>query len=243
MANVLVCAHRGASASAPENTLAALRLAIEQGADMIEIDVQLTADGCPVLFHDDALGRTAPGTGRIGEHTLEDLRSLDTGSWFGPAYAGQGIPTLAEALAEVGGRLPLNIELKLVGSDPQAGRRLLAAVMAETRGRALAAGGVLTSFDHGLIDAIAAEGGARCGHIVGDEAALAGLWDSPAEVLSLRRDLVTAAAMARARTAGKEIHAWTVNTQAEARRLATLGAAAIITDDPAGARGWVGGGR
>lgn len=240
MANVLVCAHRGASASAPENTLAALRLAIDQGADMAEIDVQLSADGHPVLFHDDRLGRTAPGTAGIGALTLRALRALDAGSWFSPAFAGERIPTLAEVLDEVGARLPLNIELKIGGDDAQASRRLAQAVIGESRGRDLAMGGALTSFDHAVIDHIASgEGGRRYGYIVGDEAALARLWDGPAPILSVRKELITPEVMAHAHAAGKEIHAWTANTEAELRRLAALGVRAVISDDPASARRWL----
>lgn len=237
MSNVLVCAHRGASASAPENTLAALRLAIDQGADMAEFDVQLSADRYPVLFHDDRLGRTAPGTEAIGELTLSELRTLDAGGWFSPAFAGEKIPTLAEVLDAVGAHLPLNVELKLSGAGPRAGRHLADAVLAEMDGRPLAKGGVLTSFDHAVVDHIMAGGcGRRCGYIVGDAAALARLWEGPAQVLSMRRELITAEVMTRALATGKEIHAWTANTEAHVRRLAALGVAVVITDDPAGAR-------
>ena len=239
MSNVIVCAHRGASASAPENTLAALRLAIDQGADIAEIDVQLSADGHPVLFHDDRLGRTAPGTGRIGDFPLAELRTRDAGSWFSSAFAAERIPALAEVLDAVGARLPLNIELKSAGTDPGESRRLADAVLAETGGRALAGGGVLTSFDQAVIDhIIAGGGGRRCGYIVGDAATLGRLWGGPAQVLSVRRDLVTAEVMTRALEAGKEVHAWTVNTEADLRRLSALGVAVVITDDPGKMRKW-----
>lgn len=99
-------AHRGAAGEAPENTLAAFELAARQGADGIELDVHLTADGVPVIMHDARLDRTTSGTGRVGGETLASLRRLDAGSWFNgrfpskarARYAGLKIPLLAEAL-------------------------------------------------------------------------------------------------------------------------------------------------
>jgi len=103
----LVIAHRGAAADAPENTLAAFELALAQGADAIEFDVHLSADGVPVVIHDMRLDRTTSGKGLLRKHTLAALRRLDAGSWFNrrnPAkarvsYSAQRIPLLAEVLA------------------------------------------------------------------------------------------------------------------------------------------------
>ncbi|MEV4321638.1 glycerophosphodiester phosphodiesterase [Microbispora rosea] len=102
----LVVAHRGASAYAPENTVAAFELARDRGADMFELDVQETEDHRLVLMHDTTLGRTTdveevfPGRApwRIGEFTLAEIRRLDAGSWFSRKYAGEAVPTLGEAL-------------------------------------------------------------------------------------------------------------------------------------------------
>ncbi|CCG41620.1 glycerophosphodiester phosphodiesterase [Magnetospirillum molischianum] len=105
--------HRGAAGLAPENTLAALRAAARAGAAMVEIDVRLSADGRPVLFHDDDLDRTTNGTGPVAALTRAALAMLDAGSWFGPAFAGEPIPTLEQALTlclELG--LAVNIEIK-----------------------------------------------------------------------------------------------------------------------------------
>ena len=105
-------AHRGASFEAPGNTLAAFLFAIELGADGIEFDVQLSKDGEVVVIHDFALEATTDGQGPVREKTLAELRELDAGSWFDPAFAGQRIPTLQEVIEAVGHRLLLNIELK-----------------------------------------------------------------------------------------------------------------------------------
>jgi len=92
-------AHRGYSAIAPENTLAAFTAALEHQADSIEFDVQLSADRVPVIIHDYTLERTSNGSGQVQDQTLAELRSLDIGSWFGSAFANQKILTLPEALA------------------------------------------------------------------------------------------------------------------------------------------------
>ena len=108
-----IVAHRGASGDAPENTLAAIRLAAEHGASWIEIDVNISADGTPVLFHDDGLQRCSNGKGLVIEHSLQTLQSLDCGSWFSDTFAGEKIATLEQCLqlAEECG-LGINLEIK-----------------------------------------------------------------------------------------------------------------------------------
>jgi glycerophosphoryl diester phosphodiesterase len=108
-----VIGHRGAAMAAPENTLAGMRAAAAEGATWVEFDVRLTADGVPMLMHDDTLDRTTDGRGRVARTPLAALKALDAGTWFGPAFAGEPVPTLEETLAlllELG--LAANIELK-----------------------------------------------------------------------------------------------------------------------------------
>ncbi|MCC7360725.1 MAG: hypothetical protein IT317_14685 [Anaerolineales bacterium] len=107
-----VIAHRGASADAPENTLSAFALALEQGADGLELDVTLSADGVPVVIHDDTLDRTTDGRGRVARHTLAELKGLDAGyaARFGSKFAGQRLPTLDEVFAAFGQRTIINVE-------------------------------------------------------------------------------------------------------------------------------------
>jgi glycerophosphoryl diester phosphodiesterase len=105
-------AHRGASYEAPENTLAAFLLAVELGADGIEFDVQLSKDRKVVVIHDFALEATTDGQGLVRDKTLDELKQLDAGSHFDPAFASQRIPTLHEVIDAVGQRLLLNVELK-----------------------------------------------------------------------------------------------------------------------------------
>ena len=99
MNDFFIWAHRGASASAPENTLAAFRAAEAAGAAGIELDVHLSADGVPVVIHDETVDRTTDGHGPVAALTLCRLRQLDAGRWFAPAFAGEALPTLEEILA------------------------------------------------------------------------------------------------------------------------------------------------
>jgi glycerophosphoryl diester phosphodiesterase len=107
-----VCAHRGASAKHPENTLAAFREAIRLGAHMIEFDVYLTKDKHPVIIHDPTLDRTTNGTGRVSDASFEDVRKLDAGSWKDASFMGERVPTLEEALEIMPRNIWLNVHLK-----------------------------------------------------------------------------------------------------------------------------------
>ena len=107
-----VSAHRGFSSAAPENTLPALAAALAASADVAEIDIRMTADRVLVVMHDARVDRTTDGTGPVSKITLEDLKRLDAGSWFGPEFAGTTVPTFAEVLEWSRGKLPLIVELK-----------------------------------------------------------------------------------------------------------------------------------
>jgi glycerophosphoryl diester phosphodiesterase len=109
-----IVAHRGASDDAPENTLAAIELALLQGSDAVEIDVRLSADRYPVLIHDETTGRTTDDIldRKVNALTLEQLQSLDAGSWFSNAYQSEKIPSLDEALNLISGRANAFVELK-----------------------------------------------------------------------------------------------------------------------------------
>ncbi|HKK44270.1 MAG TPA: glycerophosphodiester phosphodiesterase family protein [Balneolaceae bacterium] len=114
---VMVIAHRGASAYRPENTMAAFEHALELDADMIELDVVLSKDGVPVIFHDAKLNNHSNGKGRVGKRTLEELKNLDAGSWFSTQFSGQKIPTLKEVMEFARGKIALNIEIKKQETD------------------------------------------------------------------------------------------------------------------------------
>jgi len=127
-----VIAHRGASGCYPENTISAFRAGVEAGADAIELDVHLSKDGEVVVMHDDHLGRTASGKGKLADLTLAEIRAVDVGSWKSPEFAGKRIPTLREVFAEIS--LPVMVEIKPEGE--QVVRRTVEAIRdtgAETR--------------------------------------------------------------------------------------------------------------
>ena len=109
---VRVVAHRGASKFAPENTIPALEVAIEMGADMAEIDVRQTKDGHFVLMHDETLERTTNGTGKVKDRPLKYIQSLDAGSWFSKEYAGTKVPALREVLQSMKGRVIPDLDFK-----------------------------------------------------------------------------------------------------------------------------------
>ena len=109
---VKIIAHRGASAEAPENTMAAFRRALDSGADMIELDVHLSKDDSIIVMHDQSVNRTTNGKGQIGELTYDEIRKLDTGEWFGPEFKGEKVPTLADVFECAIGKKILLIELK-----------------------------------------------------------------------------------------------------------------------------------
>ncbi|MCU0789231.1 MAG: glycerophosphodiester phosphodiesterase, partial [Verrucomicrobia bacterium] len=118
MASVDITAHRGFSARAPENTMAAMQAAIDVGCDYIELDVQTCADGTVVVIHDGDLLRVAGDSRRVQDLTIAELRQVDVGRPFSAQFTGEHIPTLAEVIRRVRGRVKLNIELKFNRPDP-----------------------------------------------------------------------------------------------------------------------------
>ncbi|MFD0695039.1 glycerophosphodiester phosphodiesterase [Paenibacillus sp. GCM10027628] len=109
----MIIAHRGASGYAPENTMAAFQLAMKLGSDGIELDLQQTKDGHIVICHDEELTRTTNGIGLIKDCTLDELRQLDAGSWYGPSFSEERMPTLEEFMALVSDtKLVINLEIK-----------------------------------------------------------------------------------------------------------------------------------
>ena len=106
-----IFAHRGASAHAPENTLAAFKTALEQGADAIELDAKLSSDGIVVAIHDESVNRTTGAPGLVSQTSLAGLRALDAGSFLSDKFCGEKIPTLEEVFEAVGQRTFINVEL------------------------------------------------------------------------------------------------------------------------------------
>lgn len=236
-----IVAHRGYSARAPENTLAAIERAIAAGADAVEWDVHLTADGVPVVIHDDSLERTTTGMGRVRDHTLAQLRALDAGRWFGPGFAGEPIPTLAEALARTRRRVArVYTEIK-AGADEAEVDRILDLVRAVDR----TGDCVFISFDWRALARIRErEARAYVGYILDD----AGLYDEALEraagdaraLLDLDCRLVLAERSLGLRAAerGVPVAVWTVNLPEHAERLRHAGVTRFTTNEVEALLAW-----
>lgn len=117
-------AHRGNSAVAPENTLAAFAEALKTPAQSCELDVHLSADGEVIVMHDATVDRTTNGTGAIADLTLAQIKALDAGGWFGKRFVGEKVPTLAEVVALVGDKVKLNVEIKSA-ADPDSSLKVV----------------------------------------------------------------------------------------------------------------------
>lgn len=147
-----VVAHRGASAIAPENTLAAIESAIAAGVPMVEVDVQLTSDGQAVLFHDRTLGRTTSGHGRTHRITYSELSQLDAGSWFDATYRGQRVPLLEDALKLLRQHSTYaTIEIKATADGDGESMRKLERLVAIVERCQMTEHVLFTSFDHRLL--------------------------------------------------------------------------------------------
>lgn len=126
-----VIAHRGSRLKAPENTIASFQQAVADGADAIELDVQLSKDGKLVVIHDSTLERTTNGEGKVSDYTLAELKELDAGSWFDAKFSGEKIPTLQESLVWAKGKTKVDIEVK-EGSAAEIEPEALMSVIRET---------------------------------------------------------------------------------------------------------------
>ncbi|HTT41742.1 MAG TPA: glycerophosphodiester phosphodiesterase family protein [Steroidobacteraceae bacterium] len=224
---VAVTAHRGDSSHAPENSLAAFRAAIAAHADFSELDVQRTRDGVVVVLHDGDLLRLADDPRKIGDLTLQDLAAIDIGRKYGPAFAGEHVPTLVAVIALVRGRMKLNIELKYNAPDPQ----LAAATLDVLRSEQFLDQVVITSLSAAALKQVREiEPHARIGQIV--TVAVGDVAKADTDFLSLNSARATPAVIHRAHAAGKAVHVWTVNRAEVMLRMIERRADNLITDDP-----------
>lgn len=230
----VVIAHRGFSGMAPENTLVAFGQALELGCDAIECDVHCTADGHVVIMHDATVDRTTDGSGPIAGMTLAELKRLDAGSWKDAAYAGEPVPTLAEALQLIGGRAGLIIEIKQPGIE----QAVVDVVRAEGALRRV----FVFSFHHESVKRVRAiEPLIPCGWLTGgtqdpsDEAAAAlvdQVLTANASMLASHFNGVTDAVRRRVALAGLTLCVWTLDEEEDLRTWVAAGADAIGTNWP-----------
>lgn len=237
-------AHRGGAELAPENTMAAFDRAVELGVGF-ELDVMLSADGVPVVFHDDALDRLTNGEGPLAAQDLQLLRGLDAGLHFDEAFVGERIPTLDEVLARHGHDVVINIEIKSTkGADNEA---LAREVVRTVHHRGLQDRVLVTSFSPFLLEAIRREDPELArGQIYSRfEGAKSLRWIEKVllrnlafnrralpDVLSVHESMVDARYLRKMHRRGYRVFAWTVDDPARMRELIELGVDGIITDRP-----------
>ncbi|VTR78112.1 glycerophosphodiester phosphodiesterase [Cellulomonas hominis] len=239
-----VVAHRGNSAVAPQNTLAAFEAAWRAGAASIEIDIQLSADGHVVVIHDDTVDATTDGQGVVAELGLDALRSLDAGSWFAAAYAGQRVPTFAEVLDLMARRPGIDLLLELKG--PWTAEQVRPVTDA-IRAAGLADRVIGQSFWPESVEALAeADPELRRGLLVFQVPA------DPAELVRLCTDLGVMTCnpygpllvehpdlVERLHAAGLQVMVWTLNEPEHWAAATALGVDAVITDRPDRLAGWL----
>lgn len=243
--DVAVIAHRGSSGVAPENTVAAVRLAVRQGADVIENDIQRTADGELVVIHDTTLTRTTDveqvfpdrAPWNVRDFTLAEIKRLDAGSWFAPEFAGEQVPTLGEWLAAVGRRPGMLLEPKSPALYPGIEADLDEELTALRHyDRAVRSGRIVVqSFDHAWLRDYAelapemTVGMLYGSRPTGAEIEAAGEW---ADQVNPAMTVTTEAVVDAVHAEGLEIHVWTVNGGQDMRRARAWKVDGIITNYP-----------
>ncbi len=231
-------AHRGASGHAPENTLVAVRRAMDMRAEMVEVDILLSKDGIPVLLHDPSLDRTTDGTGVVSNFTLEELKALDAGTWFGEQFAGEQIPTVDELLAMCKGKMALNLEIKTQAvSDMQEGG-VVEKVVELVRKHGMERNVIFSSFDPRAIVQLKAIAPDIAGAILYDNRHYEGA--HPVDIVSsLGADAfnchwrqVSSGLVDSLHRVNVPINVYTVNSDTLMHRMLDLGVDGIFTDYP-----------
>jgi len=234
----LIIAHRGDSYRRPENTLVAFSSALEEGAELVEFDVQLTRDGQVVVLHDATVDRTTSGRGTLRAMSLAELRALSAGYpvRFGNTYAGERVPTLAETLALLRERARAMIEIKTESVTADAEGGIEALTLAEIRKAGMEKDVAVISFDHVALQ--------RC-HTLAPEVVRGHLFHrgQPGEMLEAARDaaceivmpekgLLSEALRDLSREAGIKVATWVVDEPAELQRLAPFELYGVGTNRP-----------
>lgn len=230
-----IFAHRGASAYAPENTLAAFELALAQGAEAIELDVKLSADGHAVVIHDATVDRTTDGRGRVSDMSLAELRSLDAGAFFDPKFRGEKVPTLEEVFEAFGKRSFINVELTNYKTP---GDHLVESVCMLIKKFGLQKQILFSSFRASNLSKARAllpdvpRGLLALGGFLGAWARSFGFAFGRYQALHPNLKDVTPQQIRRVHRLGRRVHVWTVNAADDMHRLFHWDVDAIFTDDP-----------
>ena len=225
-------AHRGASGSAPENTLAAFKKAIEIGVDAVELDLHGSADGEVVVIHDSSLDRTTDHNGSVNQISLETIKRADAGSWFAPEFAGEPVPTLAEALECIGEGTVAVLEIK----DPLIAEAVVAKIH-ETQSLNLT---VIISFHTAVLQTIRAlEPRIPTGWLIGNhnnhvppERLCQQLGELGSSLLNVNHQLITAEFAYEVRRRGIALWCWTVDEVVRMREMKAFGVQGITSNYP-----------
>ncbi len=225
--DVEIIAHRGASADAPENTLAAMRQAIDYATDWVEIDVQETSDDQVVVFHDSDFMKLANVDLKIWDATMADLESIDIGSHKDPAFHAERVPTLAELLTVCKDKTKVVIELKYYGHDKDLEQRVLDIV----NGHDMSSDVMYMSLNINAVNKIKQlDPNCRAGLLL---SVLGGkIQDTKADFLAVNAMFVNRSFIQRAHASGKEVYVWTINDAVTMSRMIGIGVDGLITDKP-----------
>ncbi len=228
---VCITAHRGASGTAPENTLSAIGLAIKEGADYAEIDIRMTKDKVPVLLHDITLTRTTDGERQIGNVTYEELCRYEITGNHKVGKAIEKVPRLEDVFSRYGGKIGFNIELKETDSV-----ELVETVLDLIEEYGIEQSCMITSTSLKQLESVKQRNreiktGLILSFVFGDF-----YKNEAVDFFSIRSEFISEHVVKRAHAKGKEVHAWTVNDEYEIRRLISVGIDNIITDNPADTR-------
>ena len=229
--DVEIMAHRGSSKAAPENTIAAFRKAIDDGADWIELDVQEDADGNVVVLHDSDFMKTAGNSLKIWDATHDEINEIDIGSWFGAEFSDERVPLLAEVLEVCKGKIGVNIELKYYGREVALEKRVVQVV--EKAGME----------DEVMVMSLKMDGVRAMRELRPDwrigllmSVAAGNLEKLDVDFLAVNAAFADQTLIRRAHKTGKEVYVWTVNDGPTMSAMISRGVDGLLTDKPALAR-------
>lgn len=227
-----VMAHRGASTEAPENTMAAFQKAIDDMADYIELDVQLTNNGEVIVMHDSNAYRTTGVDANIVNMTYKEVKTLDAGSWFSDEYVGENVPSLKEVLELTQGKIKLNIELKPADNGTALAKNTVRIIEKYN----MVNDCVITSFSESTLKAVKTYNQEiKVGYIL--SAAYGDFYDMKnVDFFSVNAAFLSKRTIDAIHNSGKRVYAWTVNNKESIKNLTNKGVDGIITDNPVLAR-------
>ncbi|RKN74167.1 glycerophosphodiester phosphodiesterase [Paenibacillus ginsengarvi] len=229
--NLMVIAHRGAAGEAPENTLAAFALGLEQGCTGIELDVHLSKDGEVIVCHDTTIDRTSDGKGAISDMTVAELKKADAGRWFHERFEGERLPLLEEVFDLVPPEVQINVEVKAGIGD------IVPALVKLMERKNRLAGVFVSSFDFDILEQVKElEPEARVGLLYNirmkHHYRMAQLLDNPVYSLHPHWSRLNEQNVRAATERGLRVYPWTVNKEADMRKMIACGVSGIITDYP-----------